>query len=622
MATRVLPSGGRAFTVNNRIIRMTGGAWVPDFLLSWSAQRYRDEVRLMASGNHTVVRVNGCGIMPPEAFLDECDRRGLLIWQDFSRTSISSESRKDHLPSNDPLSCNAGILLSNMRDCILRMRSHPSLLLWCGCNEGTPQEDFGKVMQNAMLPTLDNTRPWLPSSSSDPSWEEQEIRTWSGGPYNLVPSPEYFRLYARGGKFSSKNEIGLASPPPINSMKKAIPAFNQPDLTNKALDQELGYHDATSKNYRTTFEFIQNNIGKAANLTEYLWMADLCSNMAYRAIFEAANKARPLNAGTHLWKVNAAWPSIMWQVFDWYLHPNGGYYAMRSACKPLHVQHSADDSTIQLVSTLSEVQHDLKVLMRLEASTGGTVMTQEWNASVPADTTVHVGKLPDLTRDGRLYILALTVYSPHGKEVDRSVTLVQKECRWQDFLLIEPTRVTLTIEGRSEHANEITYDLLVTNSSSIPAVHASVSLLDGPQGAEILPSFWSDNAFTLLPSESKSVSVTYRRRPTADKEPHINVEGWNIFPFEIAAENRTRLDLGLQIMEVEKDDAGSSTTVTFRVKQAHKSGVRISTWPLMVSLNGQRLRTVRFGIPPGQEGVGSLSVKVLTTSDRIVLEPV
>ena len=90
----VLPSGGRAFTVNGRTIRMTGGAWIPDFLSSWSAQRYRDEVRLMAEGNHTIVRVNGCGIVPPDAFFDACDRYGLLVWQDLSRTSMAGTYRR------------------------------------------------------------------------------------------------------------------------------------------------------------------------------------------------------------------------------------------------------------------------------------------------------------------------------------------------------------------------------------------------------------------------------------------------------------------------------------------------------------------------------------------------
>ena len=84
------PGGGAAFTVNGRILRLTGGAWIPDFLVGWDAQRYRDEIRLMAEGNHTVVRVNGCGIVPPDVFFDECDRRGVMVWEDLMRTSIES----------------------------------------------------------------------------------------------------------------------------------------------------------------------------------------------------------------------------------------------------------------------------------------------------------------------------------------------------------------------------------------------------------------------------------------------------------------------------------------------------------------------------------------------------
>ena len=70
VGTFILPSGGRAFTVNGRTLRLTGGAWIPDFLMGWDAQRYRDEIRLMAEGNQTVVRVNGCGIVPPDVFFD------------------------------------------------------------------------------------------------------------------------------------------------------------------------------------------------------------------------------------------------------------------------------------------------------------------------------------------------------------------------------------------------------------------------------------------------------------------------------------------------------------------------------------------------------------------------
>jgi beta-mannosidase len=80
----------RVFTVNGRPIRMAGGSMVPDFLLTWSAQEYRDQVRLMTEGNHTVIRVWGGGIVLPDAFYEEADRRGLLVWQDLARGSVEA----------------------------------------------------------------------------------------------------------------------------------------------------------------------------------------------------------------------------------------------------------------------------------------------------------------------------------------------------------------------------------------------------------------------------------------------------------------------------------------------------------------------------------------------------
>ena len=143
-------------------------------------------------------------------------------------------------------------------------------------------------------------------------------------------------------------------------------------------------------------------------------MSDLYSNLAYRAIYEAANKARPRNAGTHIWKINAAWPSVVQQVFDWRLRCNGGYYGMRSACRPLHVQHSADDHTLQVVSTLAEPRPGLKVRATLVDTAGHADQTREYAVVAAADATTRVGALPEIVKDGRLHFLASDLLDAEG----------------------------------------------------------------------------------------------------------------------------------------------------------------------------------------------------------------
>ena len=436
VGTKVLASGGRAFTVNGRTIRMTGGAWVPDFLMSWGAQRYRDEVRLMAEGNHTIVRVNGCGIVPPDVFFDACDRYGLLVWQDLSRTSVQVDwparctegspgpvvyLRKDGIRTGNPARCDPTIYLDNMKDCIFRLRGRSSLLLWCGSNEMAPQQDVGKPLQNEIIPALDGTRPWLPDSHESPPWRKEDLHTLSGGPYDTIRLPDYFHYYAHNPEFVCKNQIGLFSPPPINSIAKAIPDHNRPQLKSFPWNRDLGYHDA-NEFAQTEDAIIRKDLGEPACLAEYLWMGDLYNSRCYRAIYEAANKVRPRNSGTHIWKINAAWPSVVFQVFDWRLRCNGGYYAMRSACRPLHVQHAVNDWTVQVVSTLAEPRANLRVRATLTDVAGHVEQTQERIVSVAADATTSVGPLPEIVKNGKLHFLALDLLDPEGRELDRTVT--------------------------------------------------------------------------------------------------------------------------------------------------------------------------------------------------------
>jgi exo-1,4-beta-D-glucosaminidase len=608
VGTHILPSGGRAFSVNGRTIRMTGGAWIPDFLLSWSAQRYRDEVRLMAEGNHTIVRVNGCGIVPPDVFFDECDRRGLLVWQDFSRTSIASDARKDKLRSNDPLPCDAALLLANMKDCIARVRSHPSLLLWCGCNEAVPQPDFGKPMQNEVLPAADPLGLWLPSSGSDPAWEREPIRTWSGGLYALALAARYYGLYATDEHFTCKNEIGLASPPPINSIRRAIPDFGRPDANSFPLNQAFGYHDATSEMYRTTHRLIRSQIGEASGINEYLWMADLFNGAGYRNIFEAANQARPRNAGTHLWKVNAAWPSMMWQVFDWYLRPNAGYYGMRSACKPLHVQYSPVDYSIHVVSTRNAVQRGLSVVATIFDIAGKQLHSQTWSVNADADANTRVGGLPSFVGNGHLCFVGLTLSDAAGREVDRCVTVLQKDAVWKELLQLAPADVEARVLEHISEGTETTMRVAIRNVSGVASVNTWVEVLRGEGGEELLPSFWSNNGLTLLPGESREMTVRFRSNLLRGAEAHLMCEGWNARPREIRVRGNRIVKRRLRVTSVVVQHEGDTAVATIRARQKGTGGLRITNWPVRIFAGGQFLRTVRLGTAANSEATARITI--------------
>lgn len=604
-----LPSGGRAFKVNGRTIRMTGGAWISDFLLSWSGQRYRDEMRLMAEGNATFVRVNGCSIMPPDVFFDACDKYGLLVWADFSRTSVSPKFRKDKLKSRRPPACNPDVYLDNMTDFISRVRGRASVILWCGSNEDAPQEDTGTALQNEILPRMDGTRIFLPSSSEQPKWSAIDINTYTGGPWNMIKLPWYYRLYAKQKGFESRNEIGVSSAPTINTIAACAPGFDTPDEKYFPFNRSLGYHDAAGM-FQSVCKIVYQDVGTPSSLAEMIKWCDLYNNQAYRAIFEAANKARPRNEGTMIWKSNAAWPSFSHQIYDWNLRANAGYYTMKSACKPLHVQFSPDDAGIQVVSTLSERLPDVTVKAVILSADGKTQTERQFSADIDADKTVAVGSIKDLISDGDLYFIGMDLQDRNGNVVDRTVVWTQKETKWHKLLSIPTVDVESRLSGQTEIDGEIEYSFEIENTSAFPVVNLMMEITDGAFGKEILPAFWEDNAFTLMPHEIRNTKVRVRKDLMTDT-PFILVEGLNVNPaaWDLTTGEKEPLDLRINDFNITTE--GEKVYLRFSASQPQDKGCRISTFPVKLTIDGKLYRYVSVGARNGVKTSGRVTLTEL-----------
>ena len=607
----ILSSGGRAFTVNGRPIRITGGAWVSDFLLSWSAQRYRDEVRLMAEGNATLVRMNGCSIVPPEVFLDACDEYGLLVWQDLSRTSASGDTSKRRWNPR-PKDCDLKVYFDNMTDFIARARGHSCILLWCGSNEAPAQDDLSVELQDQVMPAMDDSRVFIATSSTQPSWAKTPIRTYSGGPWSMQRLPKYYGLYDTNHEFTSKNEIGLPSLPPLNSLAKAIPDFNQPWDEFFPLNLAMSYHDAVgggNAGFKNYVQIMHEDIGLPSSIAEMLRWGDLYNNQVYRTIFEAGNRSRPRNNLNTLWKSNAAWLSFMWQIYDWYLRPNAGYYTMKSALKPLHVQFSHDNKGVQVISTLTE-DTPVKVSATVLTADGKTVGNRSWNATIKADQSMPIGDLKEILPEGPLYFIALDLLDTSGKKLDRTVTWTQANTKWQELLQMAPVNLGVRVVSSRLTGDEQSYELVVTNPGLIPAVNVMLELTDGAFGDEILPSFWTDNALTLIPGESASVQVRVRRA-ALPKSPHFVAEGLNVNPACWSADSSRMVKIHLPVTKLTINNDKGGAVLHFTTERLKQGGTRLTSGPVPLKIDGKLLRYLSVAASPDQEISGHIELPPL-----------
>jgi beta-galactosidase/beta-glucuronidase len=112
--------------VNGRRVVCKGGNWGLDEALKRSGrERLEHFIRMERDAHLTLVR-NWCGQSTEEAFYDLCDEYGLMVWNDFWLSSQDWNQQPGDL----------NLWLLNAEDVVKRFRNHPSIILWCGRNEG------------------------------------------------------------------------------------------------------------------------------------------------------------------------------------------------------------------------------------------------------------------------------------------------------------------------------------------------------------------------------------------------------------------------------------------------------------------------------------------------------
>ncbi len=109
-------------------IAARGGNWgMDDSRKRVSRERLEPYFRLHRDANLNIIR-NWVGQNTEQTFYDLADEYGLMVWNDFWEST-----QNYNVEAEDP-----ALFLDNARDTILRFRNHPSIVVWCGRNEGVP----------------------------------------------------------------------------------------------------------------------------------------------------------------------------------------------------------------------------------------------------------------------------------------------------------------------------------------------------------------------------------------------------------------------------------------------------------------------------------------------------
>ena len=496
--------------VNGVRIAARGGNWgMDDYRKRVSREHLEPFFRLNRDAGLNTIR-NWVGQSTESTFYDLADEYGMLVWNDFWESTENY-----NIEAQDP-----DLFLANVADTIQRFRNHPSILLWCGRNEGVPQPIINLGLDN-LVRTLDGTRYYSPSSNA--------VNLQGSGPYRYQNPADYYTRLNRG--FSV--ETGTPSMSTLESFQSTTPNPDQWPISDT-----WAYHDWHQSGNGDVAPFmaeIQAEFGAPTSLEDFERKAQMLNYVDHRAIFEGmdANLWSP-NSGRLLWMTQPAWPSTMWQILSSDYDTQASYYGVKKACEPLHVQLNLANGRVDVVNTTTTPQPGLTVTAKVYDLANTLVARSTEHTDVAADATASAMRL-DLGQylEHGMVLVSLELSDAQSKLLSQNLYwLGARPASYRELNTLAPVQLKASASAAAG-GDSVKVTLLLTNPSATASLENKLTLIDAKSKSRILPAYYSDNYISLLPGESRTIEVEY---PTsaAHGPAAFTLRGWNAVPQIIA----------------------------------------------------------------------------------------
>ena len=386
-----------AVRVNGVNIYCKGADWIPaDSVYGRvSPEKYAALIGEARECNFNMLRIWGGGIYERDEFYNLCDENGILLWHDFMfACSLYPDDRDWYME-----------LVRKEADYqTKRLRSHPSVALWCGNNENPMifenylKKDFrervsgGLAIYNEVIPSIVKANcpeiPYWPSSpygGRGPNDNEAGDRHhW--GDCTMNPNMEKRITPEEYDKVTSRfiSEYGYIGPCSEATIKKYY--GENPVVRN---DRIWNLHNNTFEK-ATVPEGIRKHYTdpEKLELKDYLKYARLVQGLMLSYSLEAI-RFYPKNDGSLFWMYNDTWGEVGWTIIDYYLDRKPSFYYVKRAFAPvkLIIRLSSDKKKVRVMGC-NDTPKDRKI----EAEYGYVSFTGKYETAKKTLTLPASGK--------------------------------------------------------------------------------------------------------------------------------------------------------------------------------------------------------------------------------------
>ena len=410
-------SVGRSFyfKINGVPVFAKGANYIPqdNFLPRVTDDDYKNLISNVKNANMNMLRVWGGGVYEKNLFYKLCDENGIMVWQDFMFAG-------NMIPGDSAFIKN---IKREAVENVIRLRNHPSVVLWCGNNEideawhnwgwqkqyGYSNEDsaalwntYLKVFENILPEVVKKYAPqtfYWPSSPSIGWGHKKAYRQgdvhywevwWGGAPFK--------KYQQKIGRFMS--EYGFQGMPDMRTIRDfTLPA-------DRYLGSEiLNAHQKHPFGYKAIREYMERNFPVPDSLEDYVYVSQLLQAKGVSMAIEAHRRAKPYCMGTLYWQLNDCWPVVSWSSVDYYGRWKALHYRVKKDYAPFLVSFDEQPDSLRIWVVSDAVTLQKAVLKwtlmdfdgDIKASGSRILMIEPNSSSVVYDVNLNLNRKYDST---------------------------------------------------------------------------------------------------------------------------------------------------------------------------------------------------------------------------------
>ncbi len=363
------------------------------------------------------------------------------------------------------------------------------------------------------------------------------------GPYSFAP-PVFW--YEEGEKHFN-TEVGPGTCIPVaESLRRFLPA-DQQHVGSEAWRFHCGLQIFTHT--CDTDKALKKRYGVGTeDFERYVEASQVMGYELWRAMYEAWARNWSAASGAMGWMLNSAWPSMIWQMIDYYNIPVGAFYGVQKACEPLHSQYSYDDASAWVINLTNEALNGVTLRATTYAPDARLLSEQTSVLSLrPHDRKkAFVVAMPEkvsglfflrltleqerraLTRNTYWLSTQMDAVERTNKSYDASHFKAQNSFADLSALRdLSPAEIDFETQI-TRRRSRVVLTTHIANPSDRIAFFLRAQVRSRATGQLVGPVTWNENCVTLLPGEhTKLVGSTPQVKPFRD-DLSVEVTGWNI----------------------------------------------------------------------------------------------